>query len=73
MKEITMTEKKLYTTAEAAHYLGFSAVALRTSRSTKILAGETAPAWRRVGKKSVRYHVDDLDAWIAGTAPESAK
>jgi len=60
-----MAEKELYTTAEAAEYLGFSPVTLKTARSTGQLSGLKAPKFRRIGKKSVRYHIDSLRAWVA--------
>lgn len=63
-----MGNKKLYTEAEAANYLGFTAEALRSSRYTKILAGVKPPIHCRIGTKSIRYLHDDLEKWVTENA-----
>lgn len=45
-------------TAQAAHYLGISARTLEDMRDNP-----DGPIWRRHGRRHVRYHIDDLDAW----------
>lgn len=54
----------IYSSAQAAEYLGYSLSALRTSRYTNILSGVDAPKHVKIGKKTVRYRKEDLDAWI---------
>lgn len=49
---------------EAADYLGYSPKALEVSRSTGVLSGKPAPAHFKIGEKTVRYRVTDLNSWI---------
>lgn len=53
----------LLNTPEAANYLGFSPVTLNNSRYTGLLGGVAAPAYIKVGKKSVFYKRSTLDNW----------
>lgn len=55
----------LVASKEAADYLGFAEVTLRNSRYTGMLAGVAAPAFRKVGTKTVRYERATLAAWLA--------
>ena len=50
---------KLYTTTEAAHYLGVSKAFLERDR----WAGAKIP-FVRVGSRAVRYRVADLEAFL---------
>ena len=52
-------QNHLYTTAEAAHYLGVSKAFLERDR----WAGARIP-FIRVGSRAVRYRLDDLDDYI---------
>ncbi len=54
----------LVASKEAATFLGFAEVTLRNSRYTGILAGVPAPAFRKVGTKTVRYERATLTAWL---------
>lgn len=53
-------------TAQAGFYVGLSATTLESLRRRKI-----GPVFRRHGN-SIRYHIDDLDAWSreSGKGPE---
>ena len=51
-------------TAQAAKYIGFSKSELDRARISGELCGETPPKFFRVGKKAVRYRVEDLDNWL---------
>lgn len=54
----------LISTKEAARLLGFSPATLRNSRWTGMLAGVPAPAFLKLGAKSVRYQRTALTEWI---------
>lgn len=59
--------KALFTTTEAAEYLGYSPGTIGASRKTGILAGIAAPKHIKLGdnnKSHVRYEQVELDAWI---------
>lgn len=58
-------EPALMSSKEAAEYLGFADVTLRNSRYTGMLAGVAAPAFRKLGRKSVRYERTTVAAWLA--------
>jgi len=59
--------KALLTTREAAEYIGYSEDALNASRSgKKELGGIEPPIHTKVGDRTVRYKLTDLDAWIDG-------
>ena len=51
-------------TAQAAKYIGLSKSELDRARISGELCGETPPKFFRVGKKAVRYRVEDLDSWL---------
>lgn len=54
------------TTEEAAHYLKTTPAAMHQLRYLG-----TGPQCHRAGRR-VRYHVDDLDAWVRGQMATSA-
>lgn len=55
----------------AARYIGFSCIFLRKSRSEGKREGHAdAPRFLRIGR-SIRYAVEDLDAWIAAHRQET--
>lgn len=61
------SEKALFSTSEAANYLGYSARTIRGSRRTGFLADFEAPAHIKLGKSEkshVRYEKAALDDWI---------
>ena len=63
--------KALMSTREAADYIGFSEVSLRNSRiEGKTLAGSEPPPHIKIGAKSIRYKLTDLDTWIEGLGDE---
>jgi hypothetical protein len=56
--------KRAYTEAEAAEYIGMSRSFLRQARMNGQLKNRTpAPRYVRIFR-SIRYLVDDLDAWL---------
>ena len=56
-----MADKKTLTSIEAAEYIGMSEAWLRQSR----MAGKTdAPPFLKIGNKTVRYLIADLDGWL---------
>jgi excisionase family DNA binding protein len=58
--------KALLTTKEAAEYIGYSEQTLNTSRvSNKKIGGIDPPKHVKIGGRTVRYRLSDLDAWIA--------
>lgn len=58
--------KALLTTKEAAEYIGYSEHAMNTSRGKgKTLGGFNPPKHVKIGSRTVRYKLTDLDAWIA--------
>ncbi|MCW8965261.1 MAG: excisionase [Candidatus Pacearchaeota archaeon] len=58
-------KKALLTTKEAAEYIGYGEQALRTSRMAGgSLGGQEPPKHIRVGSKTIRYKLADLDEWI---------
>lgn len=60
-------EKALFSTRQAADYLGYSCGAIRTSRITGLLADFEAPPHIKLGKSiksHVRYEKKALDEWI---------
>lgn len=52
-------QNRLYTTAEAAHYLGVSMAFLERDR----WAGARIP-FIKIGSRAVRYRLDDLESYI---------
>jgi len=57
------TLDRLLTEAETAAFLN---VSQRTLQSWRLRGG--GPVWRRLGRRSVRYAIVDLDAFIASSA-----
>jgi len=60
-------EKALFSTRQAANYLGYSTGAMRMSRKTGFLADFEAPAHIKLGKSAkshARYEKAALDEWI---------
>lgn len=58
--------KRALTEAEAAHYLGMSRSYLRHARIDGDRLDRTpGPRWIRIGKRSVRYLLEDLDQWLS--------
>ncbi len=59
------TSKRLITEADAARYLSCSRSFLRQSRLNGNLPGRSAgPPWVRLGRRGIRYDLNDLDAWL---------
>lgn len=56
--------QEIMNTKQAAEYLGYSEITLKLARSTGILGGKSAPQYVKAGR-AVRYHREDLVAWIA--------
>jgi len=60
-----MNSQKLLTEKQAAEYLGMSRSFLRQGRMAGIRKNCTpAPDWRKIGTRSIRYSIDDLNDWI---------
>jgi predicted DNA-binding transcriptional regulator AlpA len=58
--------KRGYREEEAADYIGMSRSFLRQGRMTGQLEDKIPPPpFLRIGKRSVRYLQEDLDAWLA--------
>ena len=60
-----LNQSAFLSSKEAAEYLGFADVTLRNARYTGMLAGVAAPAFRKLGRKTVRYERATLVAWLA--------
>ena len=60
----TEIKKQSLTTREAAQYIGFSVDAMKKSRIQGSLCGERPPKFVRIGKKTIRYLINDLDEWL---------
>ena len=59
-------KKALYSPKEAAECLGCTPQALRSSRvKDGKLSGVTPPKHTKIGAKTVRYKITDLDKWIS--------
>ncbi len=59
-----MNADRLLTEAEASNYINMSRQFLRKSRMNGTLPNHTqGPPFIRIGR-SIRYNLDDLDAWI---------
>ena len=57
--------KTLLTSKQAAEYLGYSEQTLRASRKDGgLLGGIVPPAHIKIGKKTVRYSIDELERWV---------
>ena len=61
--------RKCLVERQAADYLGYRPATLRQSRWSGKLAGAPAPPAIRLGR-SIRYRVEDLDAWLEQHAEE---
>jgi predicted DNA-binding transcriptional regulator AlpA len=60
-----VVSKRAYTEAEAAAYLGVSRSFLRQDRMNGHRDGRLqGPPWVRLGRRSIRYLHEDLDAWL---------
>jgi len=58
-------EQRYLTSKQAAEYLGFSENTLSNARNTGLLSGHKAPRFYRMGERTVRYDINDLDDWMA--------
>lgn len=56
--------------ADAASYIGMSVSWLRKARMRDDL---DQPAYLKIGSKAVRYHPDDLDAWMQSRRRQCAE
>ncbi len=57
--------KRSYRESEAAEYIGMSRSFLRQARMTGPLPGRApGPRYIRIGSRSIRYLVEDLDNWL---------
>ena len=60
--------------AAAAEYISMSVSFLRQSRMDGVREHRTpGPKWVKLGRRSVRYLVEDLDAWLEQHRCEPAK
>ena len=59
-KESAIPERKLLPPPDAADYLGISIPKLNKGR-----CDGTGPAFVRISSRCIRYHIEDLDRWIA--------
>jgi len=58
-------KRKTIRETEAAHYIGMSVSFLRQGRMEGARQNRTAgPPYHKIGK-SVRYRIDDLEAWLS--------
>ena len=57
-------KKQSLTTREAAEYIGFSIHTIKKARIEGSLCGEPPPKFVRIGKKTIRYLITDLDDWL---------
>lgn len=60
-----MEQQKLLTETQAAKYIGMSRSFLRQGRMAGIRKNCTpAPHWIKIGSRSIRYLISDLNDWI---------
>ena len=59
---------RLMTTEEAADFLGLSKSTLEHWRTVR-----TGPPFVRVGARSIRYRLEDLEAWLVEQTVETKK
>ena len=60
-----MTNKKLLEEKQAAEYISMSRSYLRRSRTEGKIKNRTpGPRWIKIGLRSIRYAISDLDEWI---------
>lgn len=65
MNEVSI-KPALLNEQEAARYISMSRAYLQKARSEGNRGNRTpAPPWIQIGRRSVRYALVDLDAWIA--------
>lgn len=55
--------KALFSSREAAEYLGYSTYSMERSRTTGTLGGIKAPEHVKVGR-TVKYKKEALDSWV---------
>ena len=61
----TLANTCALTEHQAAHYIGMSRSFLRQSRMNGNREGRTpAPPWLKIGKRAIRYRINDLDSWL---------
>lgn len=65
------TKPELFSTNEAAQYLGFKSPTLRNARHSGRLAGVDAPPYRKMGS-AVRYDRAALDRWLSQFAEQTS-
>ena len=59
---------------EAAEYIGMSVSFLRQSRMDGMRENRTpGPKWVKLGRRSVRYLIEDLDGWLESYRQEPRK
>lgn len=64
-------DKRLLTEQETAKYLGVTLAWLRWTRySGPSARGPLPPPYIRVGSRSVRYDIKDLEKWLASNRVE---
>lgn len=59
-----MTDKRAYSTAEAANYVSLSVSFLQKARLKAPKRVYDAPAHTRISDKKIVYLREDLDAWL---------
>jgi len=65
MSRYILSAKRALTEPEAARYIGMSRSFLRQNRSIGVRGNRTpGPRYIRVGNRSVRYLIEDLDVWL---------
>ena len=65
-------DSRALTEQQASLYINFSRSFLRQSRMDGVRENRTpSPKWIKCGKRSVRYLIDDLDAWLEQFRQES--
>lgn len=64
-KTLHLLPSNLVTEKDAAQYIGMSVAFLRKSRMEGRRKNRTpGPPYLRLGRKSIRYSLRDLDAWL---------
>lgn len=60
-----MTTQQLLDEEQAAIYINMSRSYLRRSRTDGKIKNRTpGPHWIKIGSRSIRYSIEDLDKWI---------
>jgi predicted DNA-binding transcriptional regulator AlpA len=66
--------KRALSDPEAAHYIGMSISFLKQSRMNGDRGNRTpGPPFIKIGRRAVRYLVEDLDAWLLRYRREPGK